>query len=987
MRYTLTGRQDDLDQSILHSTEAILLSPPQVSRLQYVVEEFNAIAFAILLRAKASQQPEDVKCCITFLRYMHRQWNGVPIHVHFPVTETLIRSLAVQVELGLGEYQEIEEMAELCDELFGSDVMTESPTDAIVAFASAVSAHLEPTSERQPPSEDVISCLRKAALREPDLHIVPIALAGSLFVRSNTTSSDNDYKEGMDILDKIIRFRGPGSRPSPYFGEALDLAAKFDMSQYAVDGKPEHLENAIHRVDTYLDNNFHEQSSRSVTLRSLSLLRGLRSQDSSNTASAQYAISMISEFAKLPSFRDLTTSLHELDTVKPLPNATYSKHVNALGPRYIQSLTDLADIEDAVKYCRQMLASHPSSKVAPFARKALPNLFHRAFDLTNEIKYLDEAIAAARDHIKTASAALRFFRNVSLLELISCLSIRLHLSNSRQDLNELMHAYEMVAKNENASFINKSSSLCRWASTARWFGHSSISVAYDCAMSSMVAYLTFYPTLDIQHSQLAAMTENQKTLPLDYASYQLRVGRLDQAIETLERGRALLWSEMRGLRTSIDQIRLADSRLADKYAAVNGQIESLTFAFSPATDVDGRDSDTGGMDPFGRLVVQQRQLLDDREKLISQIQALPGFDTFLRPPSFNTLCSAASDGPVIIINHCKWSSDIILLLHDSPPSLIHTPDHFYERAGRLQERLLNERKKGLESDKYEDVLRSVLKELYELVGRPVIKKLNELNIPEQSRVWWCPTSVFCSLPLHAMGPISSDVGPPRYFLDLYIPSYIPSLSALIESRKSSSVNFGKPSILLVSQPDEKMPQALKEIKAVKAVGTKVTTLSSAKATPTAVLERLRDHPFVHIVCHGILEPGKPFETSFKLHKGKRLQLLNIVRSRLPNAEFAFLSACHTAELTGESNADEVLHLAAAMQFCGFRSVVGTMWEMADTDGWDIAGKFYNSVFSDGTPDANCYKRTAKALRDTVVRLRRKRGMTLERWVNYVHYGA
>src|SRR6267154_757437 len=107
------------------------------------------------------------------------------------------------------------------------------------------------------------------------------------------------------------------------------------------------------------------------------------------------------------------------------------------------------------------------------------------------------------------------------------------------------------------------------------------------------------------------------------------------------------------------------------------------------------------------------------------------------------------------------------------------------------------------SNTYEDALRSVLKELYDLVGRPVIKKLNELNVPKQSRVWWCPTSVFCSLPLHAMGPIPSDVGRPRYFLDLYIPSYIPSLSALIESRKSGSQGIGKPSILLVAQPDEK----------------------------------------------------------------------------------------------------------------------------------------------------------------------------------------
>jgi len=185
-----------------------------------------------------------------------------------------------------------------------------------------------------------------------------------------------------------------------------------------------------------------------------------------------------------------------------------------------------------------------------------------------------------------------------------------------------------------------------------------------------------------------------------------------------------------------------------------------------------------------------------------------------------------------------------------------------------------------------------------------------------------------------------------YFLDLYIPSYTPSLTALIESRKRRSQVTGKPSILLVARPDEKMPQALREMKAVQAVDTRVTTLFSAKATPTAVLARLRDHPFAHIVCHGTLEPGKPFEASFKLHRGKRLPLLDIVRSQLPDAEFAFLSACHTAELTDESIADEVLHLAAAMQFCEFRSVVGTMWAMVDTDGRDLARSFYQSVFPD-----------------------------------------
>jgi hypothetical protein len=37
---------------------------------------------------------------------------------------------------------------------------------------------------------------------------------------------------------------------------------------------------------------------------------------------------------------------------------------------------------------------------------------------------------------------------------------------------------------------------------------------------------------------------------------------------------------------------------------------------------------------------------------------------------------------------------------------------------------------------------------------------------------------------------------------------------------------------------------------------------------------------------------------------------------------------------------------AAMQFCGFPSVVGTMWAMADTDGADLSKHCYKAIFSD-----------------------------------------
>ena len=154
--------------------------------------------------------------------------------------------------------------------------------------------------------------------------------------------------------------------------------------------------------------------------------------------------------------------------------------------------------------------------------------------------------------------------------------------------------------------------------------------------------------------------------------------------------------------------------------------------------------------------------------------------------------------------------------------------------------------------------------------------------------------------------------------------------------------------------------------------------------PSTVVEHLQDHRFSR---HGILETGKPFDASFKLYQGQRLTLLDIIRSRFPSAEFSFLSACHTAELTEESITEEGLHLSAAVHYSGFRSVVGTMWAMADIDGQVLAMHFYGSVFSDKWKGVPYYERTAEALRDAVQVLRRNNDVTTERWVNFVHYGA
>jgi CHAT domain-containing protein len=268
---------------------------------------------------------------------------------------------------------------------------------------------------------------------------------------------------------------------------------------------------------------------------------------------------------------------------------------------------------------------------------------------------------------------------------------------------------------------------------------------------------------------------------------------------------------------------------------------------------------------------------------------------FLQGPSFTTLRSPASCGPVILIHHCKWCSDILILFHSSLPCSIPTTDGFYDHANKLRDELVGPRNHGLDSSKYEDALYSVLKGLYDLVGELVIKMLRVLGVPEQSRIWLCPTSVFCSLPLHAMGPIPLSDTRERYSricTSLHIRHLsLPSSSLTRQAHRM----LAKPSLLLVAQPDDSLPGVKGEIKviqrALKGRAT-VTGLVSSEATSSTVVEGLRGSHFAHFACHGVLETGKPFEASFKLNGGSRLTLLDIVRSRLPDAEFTSLTCCH-----------------------------------------------------------------------------------------------
>lgn len=118
-----------------------------------------------------------------------------------------------------------------------------------------------------------------------------------------------------------------------------------------------------------------------------------------------------------------------------------------------------------------------------------------------------------------------------------------------------------------------------------------------------------------------------------------------------------------------------------------------------------------------------------------------------------------------------------------------------------------------------------------------------------------------------------------------------------------------------------------------------------------------------------------------------LSLSRIASLRLADAEFAFLSACRSAS-GSDSLPDEAMHIAAAMQVAGYRSVVATMWSMLDSVGPEIVPEFYGRLLKAPDVDVSSPSSGAAAsLREAVISLRMRKGpdqkiLTIA-WANFI----
>ncbi|MFE9187557.1 CHAT domain-containing protein [Micromonospora haikouensis] len=448
------------------------------------------------------------------------------------------------------------------------------------------------------------------------------------------------------------------------------------------------------------------------------------------------------------------------------------------------------------------------------------------------------------------------------------------------------------------------------------------------------------------------------------------------ALEYLEDSRAIMLSRALNTRRELDNLHRADPELAERFAALREQIQ---VGMNP------------GMEPRPEGEARFSALSGEWAELVRQIEALPGFDRFLMPVTLGLadLAPAAAEGPVVMINLDERRCDA-LVLRDGRARVVRLPElrmtDVVTQADAFQAAIIAlSQPYTVEGSLVVGAARRTVLDtlgwLWKVLAEPVLDALDFAEPdPGQPwpRLWWSPSGPLTFLPIHAAGLPGT---PGASVLDRVVPSYTPTLRALLHSRSRRTPS--RRNTFAVAMPETpgraSLPATVREATAF----AENARLVGAAATRAAVRSALPGAAVVHFACHAESDPADASASRLVLHDGP-LTAIEVSRLRLDGAELAYLSACTTARGSAVL-ADEAIHIASAFQLAGYAQAVGTLWEVGDAVAARVAVEFHHELAT--TLDHPERPAGAHALHAVTRRLRDKWPKAPWRWAAYVHSGA
>ena len=490
------------------------------------------------------------------------------------------------------------------------------------------------------------------------------------------------------------------------------------------------------------------------------------------------------------------------------------------------------------------------------------------------------------------------------------------------------------------------------------------------------------------HGLNRATREEQLTqwagLAADAAACAVLDDRPARAVELLEQGRSVMWTQALNLRSDLSRLAEAAPELAERLDGLRRLLDA------PPSGLPN-----GGLaDPRQEAELRRRKARE-WDEVLDQVQAMDGFEDFLTIRRYAQLTAAAQGGPVVILNVSAHGCHALIVDHGGDrPRVVGLPALSLEAAVEQADALMtvvadadDAGKSIADKAKEHGAVTDILDWLWRAVAEPVLAALGDTDTPGPDdtwpRVWWCPTGPLCLLPVHAAG--QRGVGQGRCVLDRVISSYTPTLTALSRSREPLvPVPVRHLGVGLAGTPGQaplpSVPAEMAVLARYFPPGEAHRQITGSEAIRATVLDGLAKCSWAHLACHARQEYADPDVSGFALWDGP-LTLGDLAAQPGERRELAFLSACETAA-GSVRHPDEAIHLAAAMQFLGYRHVVATMWTIADTAAPRVAGLFYGGITHSG-PDPGP---SAQALHHAMRSLRQDYPRNPLLWAPYIHLG-
>jgi tetratricopeptide (TPR) repeat protein len=564
------------------------------------------------------------------------------------------------------------------------------------------------------------------------------------------------------------------------------------------------------------------------------------------------------------------------------------------------------------------------------------------------------------------------------------------------DINDAETAIEMWQR---ASAIHAAGVSVRLKAARSWGSAAAALGRWNSAAEGYASAVSLLPLLvwrGMDRADRAWLLGQWAGVASDAAACMVNAGMPERALETLEAGRSVLWSELLGFETDLSSLRQLRPDLASLLTRIRNEIDDIGSTAANVGEASPSEIDRTSSPLRDRRLGLARQW----DRLVAEVRMLPGLESFMRTPRLPGLLSAAAGGPVVVVNVSQWRCDA-LIVSSSGVQVVRLPRlTLSEIVGRVRESM--EALSVFQDDgaeitgfvRRERMIIETLEWLWDTVAEPVTSALGYSDSPAEGstwpHVWWCPTGPLALLPLHAAGRVQD--GTADGLLDRVISSYTPTLRSLLQARtrhvSQGDSHLSRRQLLLVSMPSTpglpSLPGVRRERDIVSALlnQDELILLEGKAATRRAVSHALKDCSWVHFSCHGAVDLNEPAQSSLQLYDG-RLTVADIVSSRgLSRGEFAFLSISEAAH-TGVALPDESLSLASAFHHVGWRHVIAPLWQVRDEVAADIAAEVYRAIVEDGRLNVS---QSSTALHHALRKLREVYPQIPSVWASYIHSG-